>query len=248
MPYIIEICRTGKIIEVAKYHCARWNCKGEKRQRKRTETIKAQEKVNQRLAAKTLRRLMNNNFTDSTGYLITLDYRKELRPAGSAAMQDDIKAFMRLLRKEYSRQNYVLKYIYTKEIGPRGANHVHMMLSNCDNVTDVLRRCWKKGGIHIDPLTSDGQYEGISNYFVKYADKTIETEGRLVGKRYYCSRNLIRPEPIKHIVKNVDTYYENIKPVKGYYVEKPSIISGVTQAGFGYFAYMLHKIDNEEGD
>ncbi len=248
MPYIEEVCVAGKTIEVSKYHSCRWNCKGEKRESRKKTTPECQQKINQRIAGKTLRRLMNANFTDDD-YLIEMDFKKENRPSSSIEMQDMMKDFMKKLRKAYKNADAILKYIYVKELGPRGAAHVHMMLSRCNdkNVLDILKRCWTYGGIHVDPLNTDGQYIKVAEYFIKYADKTIETEGQLYGKRYYASRNLVRPEAKKRVIKNVDTFYENFKNVEGYYLDKESVLHGVTKFGYGYFTYTLHRIDEDRG-
>lgn len=249
MPYILEICRAGKIIEKSKYYSPRWNCKGERRNKKSDPTIVCQEKVNLRLANKKLRRLMNHNFKDGD-LLIGLDYCKELRPKDSVEMQEHIKKFLRELRKEYKKQSKVLKYIYVKEIGPKGAAHVHMMINLCDGITELLRKSWPYGRVQIDPLYTKGQYEDIASYFLKYADKTIKTEGKLIGKKYYPSRSLEKPKVVKYIVKNVDVFRETVKNEKGYELVKDSVLAGVTEAGFGYFSYYLHRTDNydEEGE
>lgn len=244
MPYWKEVWRAGKIIEIMKYHSARYPCVGERRGKKITPTCQTQEKVNVRQAIKNLRRLMNANFCDRD-YLITLDYKTDQRPGDSREMQEHMTEFLKKLRKVYKQTGAVLKYIYVKERGPRGAAHIHMMLSECGdrNIAAVLKECWTRGGIHIDPLNTDGQYAAIAEYFSKYADKTIKTEGELVGKRYYPSRNLDRPEPKKKIIRGVNTYYESIRIPEGYYLEKDSVISGRTADGYDYFSYTLHKLE-----
>lgn len=242
MPYWKEVWTGGEVIEIRKYHSARYPCKGERRGKRINVTCQTQLKVNIRQATLKLRRLMNANFCDDD-YLITLDYKKDARPADSEEMQEDMKKFLRKLRKHYSGVA-PLKYIYVKERGKRGAAHIHMMLSRCGdrNIADILKGCWEKGGIHIDPLNTDGQYAAIAEYFHKYAEKTIETEGELIGKRYYPSRNLERPEPKKMIIRWVNTYYESIRVPKGYYLESDSVISGKTADGYDFFSYTLHKL------
>ena len=102
MPYIEEVCVAGKTIEISKYHSCRWNCKGEKRESRKKTTPECQQRINQRIAGKTLRRLMNANFTDDD-YLVEFDFKKENRPSSSIEMQEMIKEFMRQLRKEYKK-------------------------------------------------------------------------------------------------------------------------------------------------
>ena len=230
MPYIKEICKAGKTIEIRKYHTYRYDCKGEKRQKKKKDTTECQKKVNYRISERNLRRLMNANFEDGD-FLVTFDFIKENRPSNSKSMQDVMKKFLRVLRKEIRKIEGTLKYIYVKEIGKRGAVHVHMIMTKCD--TKILRKCWIWGGIHIDPLYTNGQYSKIASYFVKYAQKSEETEGELVGKRYYTSRDLVRPVVVKRVMKgNTFTNVVNLK--QGYYIDKENTMEGITEDGYRY--------------
>lgn len=243
MPYYEEICRAGKTIEIAKYHSYRYRCKGEKRNKKKKLTSEAQEKINQRQAVKKLRRLMNHNFCDND-YLITLDYRPEERPEDSRKMQRDITDFLKRLRKVYRKNNAILKYIYVKERGKRGAAHIHIMINDCsgENISKIIKACWVRGRNHVNILDTDGQYGKIAEYFVKYSIRTEETEGELIGKRYYPSRSLEKPIVKKRIIRRVNTFREQIKNIEGYYLEKESVLSGITEEGYHFFSYILHKI------
>lgn len=240
MPYIKEICVAGKTIEVSKYYSVRWHCKGEKREKKDNPSSEAQKRLNQRRATKTLRRLMNANFVDGD-LLIRLDFSK--RPTGSEEMQSLMAKAIRKLRGLYKKQGQELKYIYVKEVGKRGGRHIHMVINKCD--TDLLRKCWEHGGIHIDPLYTNGQYAKIAEYFVKYAAKTEETEGQLIGKRWYASRNLVKPRITKKVI-SANKFKRETKDKKGYLVDKESIRSGVSElTGYEYFTYTLIKTDKE---
>ncbi len=242
MPYIEEVCVAGKTIEVNKYYSYRYHCKGEKRGIKTKPTSEAQKRVNLRKAAKELRGLMNANFIDGD-LLIRLDFFREHFPDGSKMMQSMMQAFIRKLRAEFKKLGRELKYIYVKEVGPRGGRHVHMIMSKCD--TDILRRCWPHGGIHVDPLISNGQYRKIADYFIKYAAKTEETEGKIIGKRWYGSKNLARPLIQKRIV-TANTFRKKVKVKPGYYLEKDTVREGVSElTGFEYFSYTLIKADQQ---
>ncbi len=244
MPYIEEICVAGKTFEVCKYYTYRVHTKGEKRVEKKQKTCESQKQVNQRKAEKELRRLMNANFEDGDS-LVRLDFFKEHYPIGSEEMQKLIGKAIRKLRSEFAKAKKELKYIYVKEIGSRGGRHIHIIMSKVD--TDILRKCWPYGGIHVDPLISNGQYAKIASYFIKYALKTEQTEGRLIGKRWYASRNLVRPEPKKRVI-SAATFRKNVKNVAGYNLDKESVVSGVSKfTGYEYFSYTLIKTDKEGG-
>lgn len=247
MPYIEEICVAGNVVEVNKYYSYRYHSKGERRNQKENESSEAQKRINQRRAETTLRRLMNANFVDGD-YLIRLDFFK--RPTGSKDMQALMSAFIRRLKRELAKQDLEIKYIYVKEVGPRGGRHIHMMLTRCD--TEILRKLWNHGGIHIDPLNSNGQYRKIAAYFIKYADKTEETEGVLIGKRWYSSQNLEKPKVRKKVI-SANKFKNEIKKkhkkaieAGTYYFDKDMMRSGISdETGYGYFTYTLIRTESK---
>ncbi len=241
MPYIKEICVAGKTIEISKYYTWRCHTKGEKRAKKEKPSCEAQIRVNLRKAIKEMRRLMNNNFVDGD-FLVRLDFHKYIQENGmldNLTMQKLIEKFFDRLRPRLKKVGVTLKYLYVKEIGPRGGRHVHIVMSECE--VKYIRECWLHGGIHIDPLNSNGQYGKIAEYFAKYARKTEETEGRLIGKRWYPSRNLKRPVIIKKII-SAKKIYTAIREKKGYTLDKNSIRQGIHEfTGYAFFSYTLIK-------
>lgn len=242
MPYIKETCVAGKTIEISKYYSFRWHSKGEKRDSRSNLSSDAQKRINQRNAGKTLRRLMNTNFKDGD-LLVRLDFSK--RPSGSEEMQELMAKAIRKMRSELKKTGAELKYIYVKEVGPRGSRHIHMMINKCD--TEVLRKCWPYGGIHVDPLISNGQYDKVAEYFIKYAVRTEETEGQLIGKRWYASRNLEKPVITKHVITS-NKFRKEAKGKKGYLVLPDSVRSGFSElTGYEYFTYTLIKTDKVGG-
>ena len=244
MPYVEETCEAGVTLEICRYHSYRHHAPGEKRATKENETSESQKKVNQRKAEKELRRLMNANFQDGD-LLVRLDFFKEKRPPDSTAMQEAMKKMIRRLRTKCRKNHKELKYIYVKEAGSRGGRHVHMMMSKVD--TDILREVWPYGGIHVDPLISNGQYAKIAAYFIKYAERTEKTEGKLLGKRWYGSRNLTKPKVRKRII-SAKTFRREIRERKGYILDKDSVQSGISAiTGYEYFSYTLIRTDKEGG-
>lgn len=236
MAYIEEVCICGKVEERRKYYDARSHHRGEHREKKEKPTSEAQKKANRRKAERDMRRLMNASFEDGD-YLVRLDFFKENAPPDGKRMQDLMNKALRKLRTEFKRAGKVLKYIYVKEIGPRGGRHVHMVMNRCD--TELIRKCWPYGGIHIDPLHSNGQYKKIASYFMKYADRTEATEGKLIGKRYYPSRSLKKPIIKKRRIR-AQRYRETIKVPEGYVLDKETVVAGISEfTGYAYFEYSL---------
>lgn len=120
-----------------------------------------------------------------------------------------------------------------------------MMMSKCD--LDILRKCWTHGGIHVDPLISGNQYRKIAAYFIKYSARTEETEGKLIGKRWYPSKNLVKPQVTKKVIRS-NKFREDIPEKDGYYIEKDSVISGISDfTGFQYFSYTYIKTKGAGG-
>ncbi|MDE7298247.1 MAG: hypothetical protein K2N94_05390 [Lachnospiraceae bacterium] len=246
MAYIRETCAAGKTFEVRKYYSYRCPRKGGRRERKERPTCEAQARVNRRKAARELRRLMNANFQDGD-LLVRLDFCKTDLPEDSSRMQEYMGTFLKKLRVVYRKLGTVLKYIYVKEVGPRGGRHVHILLSRCADALEVLRRCWTFGGIHADPLNSGGQYKRIAEYFIKYSGRTQETEGQLIGKRWYPSRSLVRPVVHREQIR-ARSFRRNIKTLPGYVLEKDSVQYGISEySGYEYFSYTLIKTGDDGG-
>lgn len=235
--YIKEVCVAGKVIEVRKFFSFRHHTPGMRRGEREKPTPEAQKKRNQKNAEKTLRQLMNTNFEDGD-FLVRLDFCK--RPGGSEEMQELMAAFIKKLRRYLKKEDQVPTYLYVKEVGPRGSRHIHMMLKKCD--TDILMRAWTYGGVHIDPLNSGGQYRKIAAYFIKYAAKTEETEGRLIGKRWVPSQNLKKPKILRKVI-SARTFRNEVKEPKGYYLDKETEVSGISEeTGYPYFSCQFVKI------
>lgn len=243
MPYIEEVCEAGDVIEISKYYAYRAHVKGEKREKRKKPTGESQKKINQRKAEKDLRLLMAANFKNEDA-LVRLDFSN--RPGGSEEMQELISKAVKDIRKEYAREGKILRSIYTKEVGPKGSRHIHMLMGREDmDVLKVLVKCWPNGGIHIDPVRTAPDFSKIAAYFIKYAAKTEETEGKLIGKRWYPSRSLKRPKVTKQTIES-NRFRENIKKKTGYTLKKDSVRSGTSEyTGYRYFSYTLIRWEGE---
>lgn len=236
MPYIEEKCVAGNTIEINKYYSFAAHKKGEKRSQRINDTPERIRKSNQRIAYKNLRRLMNANFKDGD-YLLTLDFNE--KPPDSISMQDTVVKGIRKIRDKCKKQSIDFRYIYVKEVGPKGSRHIHMV---CNEIpVSILKESWSFGRIHIDILNTNGQYRKIAKYFIKYALKTEETEGMLIGKRWYASRNLTKPIVRKKRISS-QAFRKTPKTVEGYYLEKDSERSGISDiTGYEYYSYSLIK-------
>lgn len=252
MPYVERIVRAGKTIEVERYFTSRFKKKGIERGDKVKPTKEQQKKINTRQAERKLRILMNANFGYGD-YHLELDYiRTKGQPDRTRQqMRQDIDIFLREARKEYKKAGLELKYIHVMEIGEKGARHHHLVINQID--TKILQECWYKAyeghnRVKVFPLDDSGNYAKLASYFIKYADKHLKDAEGLQGKRWNCSKNLVRPEPEYRIVTDREWFKSEARPIKGYYVDKDSVSKGVHSPeyyGYGYFRYMLVKL--EEG-
>lgn len=85
-------------------------------------------------------------------------------------MQKDFKNFYDRLKRRLKKLGMPPpKYIRVMEVGKKGAWHHHLVMQETD--LKLLRECWQQGGIHVDPLYTDGNYRKIAEYFVKYAKR-----------------------------------------------------------------------------
>lgn len=70
------------------------------------------------------------------------------------------------------------------------------------------------------------------------------------GKRWNCSKNLVRPEPEIRVITDRQWFKAEPREIKGYYVDKDSVSKGVHSPeyyGYGYFRYTLVKLEERGG-
>lgn len=239
MPYIDKICEAGEILERFLYHTYKYpNIKEGTRGEKIKPLTDSQRKTNLRQSENKLRWLLNANFKDGD-FLVRLDfqYKPKIEPEEMGT------CLSKTLREIKRKAKQPLTYVYTKEVGPRGSRHVHIVMNKID--TDVIMKAWKYGGVHIDPLYSHGQYKDIASYFMKYAEKTEDTLGKKIGKKYQPSRNMIQPKITKRVV-SAKTFRHIPHERKGFFLEKDSFIDGVNSEGYEYcFASYTRSTENE---
>lgn len=250
MPYVERVTKAGNTIEIERYFTSRYKKKGISRGDKVKPTKEEQEKVNTRQAERKLRILINANYGYGDYHLV-LDYirRKGEPDRTPEQMRQDIDVFLRECRKEYRKAGLEFKYIHVMEIGKKGARHHHLVVNKID--TEILQRCWYKAyeghnRVKVFPLDDSGNYAELASYLIKYAGTHKKgTDGALQGKRWNCSKNLVRPEPEYHIISDREYFKKEPKAIKGYYVDKNSVSMGVHSPeyyGYGYLRYTLVKI------
>lgn len=104
------------------------------------------------------------------------------------------KNFVKRLKYYLNRQD--LKYLVVPEFQKltRRAVHYHAIFFNfpyVDRVYDNIREIWQHGNINFQSVKDS---RTLSNYIVKYITKQENEERLFNQKKYFTSRNLIKPQ------------------------------------------------------
>ena len=214
---------------------------------RRSGTTETQKRRNLKRQEYYLGLLLDENFYLYQDALLTLGWRKDERPTETREMQDAVRRFIRALRPKYKAAGLELKYVYTLEIGPRGARHVHMVINHSGTMQAEIMKAWKGAAPNIRPLYGNDAGEREFSKLAEYLMKDACTSGsEKLGKRHYTpSQNLRKPRITKQVVL-ASTFSEKLRPRKGYHLDERSVRSGVhEETGRAYMEYRY--IRNREG-
>nr|DAE69766.1 MAG TPA: protein of unknown function DUF1424 [Caudoviricetes sp.] len=242
--YVMETVTAGPVIEVRKYHTARYHHPSMPRSRNCNKTGADQWKVNERNSIRNLRLLILENFQED-------DIRLDLTYAGEAPSEAEAKKrldnFILCLRRHYRAAGHELKWIGTSE-GKDHRPHHHLLINNIGWGRREYQALWKWGKIPYNAFRFyDGQpadAERVAKYLVKETRETYCQKERCQRSRYRCSRNLRKPKVEKEIIQSKT--WRDPKPKKGYYIEKP-VQYGYTAYGFPYMFYRMIREEESVG-
>ncbi len=252
MAYWRDKWESDNSIEYELKYAGRYGAKGEQRAKKKKATPDQIKKQNQRNKENRVRRLLQANFYPNDLW-ITLKYPKGTRKSMAEAA-DEMKRFLRGMRKDYRIRGEAFKYIYRIEIGKMGGVHIHILLNRIWGADLLASKNWAFGNADYSNVREEGGMAKLAAYIVKpmpedSGQMSFLPEEKKQCVRYSTSRNLIRPEPErKHYSKRtVRTLIENgPKASPGFYIDKDSIISGINPyTGYSYFRYRelaLHPV------
>ena len=231
----------GNRIEKRKYHCREYPGKGMKRAPREKLTPEKMQEQNERQAIRKMKRLMINNFTEDDWHVI-LTWPDETRPDPEEE-KGIMQRFLRRLRAYYRKMTAELKYMMVTEWEKQKLNH-HVVLNNVEKIGSIIRKLWP-GGVFFVPLYEDRNFEGLAAYMVKESRETYRKEGTPWRQRYTCSRNLKKPEVHVRTVK-ADSWREEPKlpdslRLKGYVLDKQSVVTGFDNAGYPFQEYCFVK-------
>lgn len=224
MPYMMEVVKTGKVIEVRKT-MARSMVAHVGRGRKIKATPERVERSNAKIAERKLRRKLNTNFGPGDIF-VTLTYGTDLEAPTEEEGRKDLDNFLRRLRREYKRQGKELKYIAVTEYKARRIHH-HLVLSDIDS--KVVADVWDKGRPHEVRLDKSGDYGKLAAYLIKETsrsfleDEEAEKQGKK-GRRWRQSRNLRPYDKMSRRQVSAKEWRKEPRAYKGYQLNKESVI------------------------
>ena len=183
-----------------------------KRKSRYKPTSAVQARLNQRNAERALTRLLNANFT-SDDISVTLTYNSDELPDTYEQAERDAKNFLRRVKRLRAKKGLPeLKYVL---IPGGGRYHFHIPMSG--GVDDkTLQSLWGYGYLNVVHFElNEHGLEGHARYIAQQFEadeydgedllsvldideETGEATVRRKGKRRYsCSRNIVRPEPVE---------------------------------------------------
>lgn len=256
MAYIVRTVCAGCVRERRKMHTVKANRKGAPRAVRMNPTSESQARINERRAEENLRWRLNANFS-RRDYHLVLHYADKDR--GFAQCLEDLKLFLRRLRKAVKAAGLNLKYIAVTETKRMTNIHHHIIMNRLP--MELIQDCWEQvngtGGISVRPLDNRGNHAKLAHYLIKEGKSTLRRYQELGkrGKRYTCSQGLIIPEPVYERVE-ADHWKENPKPRKGSYLYKwdngETVRNGIDERGYPwqeYFEIYAEGVDlNKRGN
>lgn len=243
--HIENTYRYKNIIEVERVHSGRYGRRIPNGARRRP-TTEEQRRINERTAARKLRRKIHANFSEDDLFM-TLTYQRGERPEAEEARKR-LGKLLRQCRKAWKEARQALKYIAVTEYRGKAIHH-HIIVNDLQDGSGAkkINQCWKKNGrAHTSYLYDAGGYEKLAEYLMKETSKTFRESDAPCKARYSCSKNLITPEKKTRILKR-DNWPEEPRAPKGYYLEKGSLYNGINKAGYRYQYYRLIAAESRAG-
>ena len=238
-----------KSIEVERLRTGKPPDRGRKRQKRHKATPEEIDRQNRYNREKLIRRIMKENFRENDIFG-TYTYLKDHRPPDKEAALADRKKFLDIVRYEYKKRGYVLKWIARTERGKRGAVHHHIVVNRIPDGDLILTKAWRKvqgsGRAAFVSMYDKGGYADLAAYLVK--PDTEDDQGRpATWIRYSHSRNLEIPEP----TRNRTTRRQIVdppQPLPGYYIDQDSIRQGTNKiTGREYLHFTMFKLKRGRG-
>lgn len=226
------------MIEVLDFHTSRTYRKNGKRVKRYQVTPEHIKKQNEKMAEQRLRLEIDMNFKRDD-YYITLTYK--VQPESWEQAKKDITNFMRRLKNKCGNSKN-LKYIYVAE--GKSRIHFHLLVSREKELfTSDLNQLWPYGMHKLSLFQGEAEDAvRLASYFLKEKRAAFYEEKNATFKRRWSSSKNLEKPIVKTEELESDNWSNYIQPQKDYYVEKDSIVEGVSAEGYQYRFYRLIKI------
>lgn len=152
-------------------------------------TTAAQKAMNDKTARGRLEMLLAANFTGQDLFL-TLTYRDADLPEKRAGAVQNVRRFLREMRRYRQARGQELKYVYTtEEKHGESRLHHHLVINATGRDIEIIRSLWPYGDLIDMEYVGERDYETLALYMTKES-----VEGRPVGAQMWTrSRNLSEP-------------------------------------------------------
>lgn len=228
MPFVEQIIRAGKTIEVVRQYVGRYNQACTARGQREAPTSAKMARVNERQAEAKLRRLLNANFGPGDIHEV-LTYSNANRPETGQEAREWLTRYMRKLRYHYGKHGIPLRYVTVTEYRRKRIHH-HLVLTAAPR--QLLKELWTAGAVDVQYLDDSGQYGDLARYLVKETNTTIHDDEPVFRKRWNPSRNLVKPVVEEQLI----TRGRIGQPLtlEGYTLERDRYSRGVNDWGYEY--------------
>ena len=231
-------------IEVCEFNSAKVPGANRGRRPKEKPTCERIKKNNQRRKQREAGRMVEQYF-NTDDLVLTLTFRKELRPEDMTAAKQIFKGLANHLRKEYRKRYYELFWMRNIEVGPRGGWHIHMILNRIEGAEFLIKDYWRQyGGVYIQYLQDmRDQGKDIGEYIAKApitCDRVVETS-------WSHSRNVKKVEGEDTIISG-HAMTDKPRVPRGWYLDKESCYAGTNADGYPYRTYTIRRIEPKHID
>jgi hypothetical protein len=240
MGYYKRVLRARSFLIIRKSHNINMPPPDKKRIRRGEGSSDKVKLNNERYAEQHLEALVDLNFKIGD-FWIDLHYSKDDRPMEYEEAEERLTKFIRKLRAEWKKVGGEFKYIATTECGKTGGYHHHILLNAGTVSAERVMMMW---GMRYcsNKLVYSEDLSQLADYIFKQSTiEAREERGHERKKRWRSSKNLIKPEVEKKIIK-AKTWAAIPAPPKGYILDKNSVMHGQDWLGYPWMEYKLIKI------
>lgn len=237
--YIKTTYYVGDTIEVKKTMSWRYGKKIPRRKGKLRPTPENMADINEQNAIENLRRLMANNFTNNDLHLVA-KYPRGKAP-DALTSRKHVEIFLRDLRRLYKNWGYTLKYIHVTEYIKKQAHH-HFVIKEIPIPLKAISTLWRWGGVNATPIYTAPDFAALAYYFIKETKNSFRDADSPSRRRWNSSRNLKIPKKVVEVVR-ANEWRAEPASIKGYYIDKDSVIDHISEDGYPSQFYRLIKIN-----